>query len=75
MYWINENNPDMRGNCKAFYADSVDDISKLPTSTRMGVQQGNDNVSCQKVAKGSSCLVLGGSKYYILNSQDVWTEL
>lgn len=75
MYWINENNPDMKGNCRAFYADTIADLTNLPTSSAMGVQQGNDIISCQKVEKGSSCMVLGSSKYYILNSQDVWTEL
>lgn len=75
MYWINPNNPDMRGNCRAFYADNVSDVSNLPTSSREGVKQGNDNISCQKVEKGSSCLVVGASKYYMLNSQDQWVEL
>lgn len=75
MYWINENNPDMKGDCKAFYADNSSDVSNLPTSSTLGVQQGNDVISCQKVAKGSSCMVLGTSKYYILNSNDVWVEL
>ncbi len=75
MYWINHNNPDMRGDCRAFYADTPADIANLPTSSALGVQQGNDTISCQKVGKGSSCLVLGGSKYYILNSNDTWVEL
>lgn len=75
MYWINENNPDMRGNCKSFYADTVSDIANLPTSTRLGVQQGDDIVSCQKVGKGSSCMVINDSKYFLLNSNDVWKEL
>lgn len=75
MYWINPNNPDMRGGCRSFYADTVSDIQNLPTSSKMGVQQGDDNISCQKVAKGSSCMVIGASKYYVLNSQDTWVEL
>lgn len=75
MYWINENNPDMRGNCRSFFADSTSDVANLPTSTSLGVKQGDDNTSCQKVAKGSSCLVLGSSKYFVLNSDDTWVEL
>lgn len=75
MYWINENNPDIRGGCRAFYCDTTADVANLPTSTRMGVQQGDDVTSCQKVKKGSSCLVIGASKYYILNSQNSWVEL
>ena len=75
MYWINENNPDMRGNCRAFFADTTADVAKLPTSSALGVQQGDDKTSCQKVAKGSSCLVLGSSKYFVLNSDDTWVEL
>ncbi len=75
MYWINQNNPDMRGDCRAFYCDTEDDVKNLPTSTKLGVQQGNDVTSCQKVGKGSSCLVIGASKYYMLNSYDVWKEI
>ena len=75
MYWINENNPDMRGNCRAFYADTTADVNNLPTSSTLGVQQGDDIVSCQKIDKGSSCMVIGAAKYYVLNSEDVWIEM
>lgn len=75
MYWINQNNPDMRDGCRAFYCDTEADVANLPTSTRMGVQQGDDVISCQKVQKGSSCLVIGSAKYYMLNSHDVWKDI
>jgi hypothetical protein len=75
MYWIDANNPDMRGGCRSFNADTVADVANLPTSTSLGVKQGDDDTSCQKVAKGSSCLVLGSSQYFKLNSEDQWVEL
>lgn len=75
MYWINPNDPDMKGNCRAFYCDTMDDIPNLPTSSALGVQQGNDIISCQKVEKGSNCMVIGSSKVLVLNSHDEWKEL
>lgn len=75
MYWINGNNREMNSGCVSFYCDIESDVAQLPTSQRLGVQQGDDITSCQKVKKGSTCLVLGASKYFILNSNDVWVEL
>ena len=75
MYWINPNNPDMRGGCKAFECDSQSDIQNLPTSSREGVQQGDDIISCQKVAKGSTCMCMNPSSYYKLNSHDEWKQM
>lgn len=72
MYWINANNDDMRGGCRAFEADTTADIKNLPTSKKEGVKQGDDNISCQKVSKGSTCLVISPATYYKLNSQDEW---
>lgn len=57
-----------------FYADTVDDIASLPTSTTEGVPQGDDNVLHKKVGKGSSCYVINPSSLYILNSNDEWVE-
>lgn len=75
MYWINPNNNDMRNGCRAFQADTQADVKNLPTSSKEGVQQGDDVISCQKVQKGSTCMVLNPATYYILNSSDVWTIL
>ena len=72
MYWINPNNSDMAGGCRSFEADTTADVQNLPTSTREGVQQGDDIISCQKVQKGSTCLVISPATYYKLNSQDEW---
>lgn len=58
-----------------FYCDTSADINDLPTSTHEGVQQGNDTVSCKPVSKGSSCLCIGSSSLYVLNSQDKWVEM
>jgi hypothetical protein len=75
MYWINPNNTDMRNGCRAFYCDTNADVFNLPTSKRKGVQQEDDVTSCQPVSKGSSCMVIGSAKYFVLNSQDIWVEM
>lgn len=75
MYWISASNDSMSGNCRAFEADTSADVRNLPTSIREGVQQGNDVISCQKVEKGSVCLVLNPASYYKLNSENEWIQL
>ena len=75
MYWINPNNSDMRGGCRAFTADTSADIQNLPTANKRGVQQGDDVTSCLPCAKGSTCMVLSPASYYTLNSSDNWILL
>lgn len=75
MYWINSNNNDMRDGCRAFTADTQADVKNLPTSSKEGVKQGDDITSCQKVQKGSTCMVLNPASYYVLNSSDTWVML
>jgi len=76
MYWIDRNSqPKGITNQVDFYCDTTADITNLPTSQNEGVQQGNDNVSNKPVAKGSTCLCIGSSSLYILNSSDIWTEV
>lgn len=78
MYWIDENTSPKqtpRGEQKAFFADTVSDVSNLPTSIALGVKQGDDEESCKCVLPGSSCLVIATSEVYILNSSNVWTKL
>lgn len=75
MYWINGNNHEMVGGCRSFYADTVDDIDNLPTSTREGVPQGNDTLAHKKVKKGSTCLVINPASYFMLNSEDEWKQM
>ena len=78
MYWIDDSdNGRLMSNSRqiSFWADTVDDVQNLPTSTTKGVQQGDDTVSCQPVGKGSTCMVIGsgnGASMYGLNSNDEW---
>ena len=76
MYWINESET-VKGSSKqvSFYCDTTSDIPNLPTSQASGVKQGNNDVSCLPCDKGSSCLCIGDSSFWILNSSDVWTEV
>ena len=78
MYWIDDHDPTIpsgTSNQRNFYCDNTEDINNLPGIDRVGVQQGDDTVSCQPVGAGSSCLCIGGSSLYILNSADVWVEV
>ena len=75
MYWINENETKGTSRQLAFYCDTTSDIPNLPTSQASGVQQGEDEVSCLPCKIGSSCLCLGNSSLWILNSSNVWVEV
>lgn len=68
MYWRDKDT-----NC--LICDVRSDISNLPTSQQAGVQQGEDNVSYLPCAKGEKCFCIGESSLFILNSNDVWTEV
>ena len=57
-----------------FWCDTPDDVQNLPTSSTMGVQQGEDTVSCQMVNKGSTCISIEPIKMFVLNSEDRWVE-
>jgi hypothetical protein len=70
MYWID-------GTLKQvmFIADSASDVNNLPTMTTEGTQQGVDNVSNNKVAMGSKCLIIPTGEVYILNSSNQWVKI
>lgn len=76
-YWFDESSTaNATGSTRQidFYADTDEDIATLPTSSTEGVPQG-DTVTHKKVDKGSSCMVIGSSSYYVLNSNDEWTKM
>lgn len=78
MYWIDINatpKQTPRGEQRAFFADAVSDVSNLPTSSTLGVKQGDDNESFKCVLPGATCLVIATGEVYILNSSNVWTKL
>ena len=78
MYWIDENSSPKgtpRGEQKSFFADAVSDIANLPTSSTLGVKQGDDEESYKCVLPGASCFVIATGDLYILNSSDVWTKI
>jgi hypothetical protein len=74
-YWINHNLSYLPAKQIAFECDDESDISTLPTETTPGVQQGDDTTSCQPVKRGSSCLCIGTSDYYKLNSLNQWKPI
>lgn len=75
MYWI-DSDKEYTGTPAQmdFWCDTPDDVPNLPTSSRLGVQQGDDTVSCQKVNKGSTCFCISPAKLFVLNSEDSWVE-
>lgn len=76
MYWLDTSQKYTGSPAQqSFYADSVDDIKNLPTSTKEGVKQGSDSTSCRKTAKGSQCLVIDTSEVYMLKSNDQWKAI
>lgn len=74
-YWL-DTNQDYAGTPaqRDFWCDTTDDVQNLPTSTTLGVQQGDDTVSCQKCNKGSTCFCISPASLYILNSEDKWIK-
>jgi hypothetical protein len=75
MYWINGDNHAMCGGRMSFYADTLDDVVNLPTSTREGIPQIGDVLAHKKVKKGSTCLVIDPVTALMLNSQDEWKDV
>ena len=75
MYWIDPSQEDVgTPPQRDFYCDTPDDIPNLPTSTKLGVQQGEDTVSNQIVSKGSSCFCIKPAGIYFLDSTDAWEK-
>lgn len=74
-YWINESAKVGSGRQISYYLDADSDVANLPTTTTSGVKQGTDEVSCLPCGKGSAALSIGSGKVYILNSNNVWTEI
>ena len=76
MYWLDESSKTQgTGTQRDFYCDSSSDIPNLPTSTALGVQQGEDTVSCQPCGIGSFCLSIADATGYFLNSDNQWVEV
>lgn len=78
MYWIDETDIiKYSGSSRqiSFYCDTSADIANLPGINKMGVQQGEDTISCQPVAAGSSVTCIGSGSLYILNSENRWVEI
>ena len=73
-YWIDHNSSYVPSGQKCFYCDDVDDIAKLPHMNVEGTDQVGSvtNNTCQP---GSSCLCIGTSEVYILNSNDEWVSI
>ena len=74
-YWINESAKVGNGRQISYYLDADSDVANLPTTTTSGVKQGADEVSCLPCGKGSAALSISSGKFYVLNSNNVWTEI
>lgn len=75
MYWIDTDDTHTGSPAQRdFMCDTPDDIENLPTSSKMGVQQGADTISCQKCNRGSSCFCISPISMYFLNSDDEWVK-
>lgn len=74
-YWINHNLSYLPARQIAFECDEEGDVATLPTEIAPGVQQGDDTTSCLPVKRGSSCLCIGNSEYYKLNSNNEWKSI
>ena len=76
MYWIDTSSESHGSPIQtSFFCDTTSDIQNLPTSTAEGVKQGDDDISCRKCNKGSFCICIEDGSGWILNSQDIWTQV
>jgi len=75
-YWIDPRTQVPAGGTRtlSFYADTEEDIAKLPTSTQEGTG-GLDRTDNRPVEQGSDCICIGNSSLYVLNSEDVWVKM
>ena len=55
-----------------FFIDKTSDLKKLPTSSKEG--DSSNQSPYYKVSKGSAAFCIETSKFYILNSEDMWQE-
>lgn len=60
---------------KEFIADTPDDIQHLPTQTQEGTQIGQDTVSNEFCATGSSAFIISTAQIVMLNSEGKWIEI
>lgn len=74
MFWIQENglNKNNTG-YKLFYAESISDITLLPTHTKEGSQEGYDSTANHKCALGSECYCIENNILYVLTTSG-WTK-
>lgn len=63
------------GKIKEFILDAPDDVQYLPTQTQKGTQVGQDTVSNECCATGSSAFIISTAQLFILNSKGVWKEI
>lgn len=63
-------------NYAEFICDTEADIVKLPTDTKMGIQEtGNTDDDIRICSIGSNALCLDTSDVYILSPLGIWTKL
>lgn len=74
-YWIDASTKPNGTRQYTYFMDTDSDVANLPTSASMGVKQGDDDVSCRPCGRGSVALAIASGKTYMLNSNDVWTEI
>ena len=76
-YWFDESsatNAMGSSRQKDFYCDTDEDIVDLPRNSAPGKPMG-DTVTHKEVDKGSTCLCIGSSSFYVLNSDDEWIKM
>lgn len=75
-YVMMKNNNSYLPRFKKFYCDYLDDISKLPTSKKLGAKQANDTVSDDPCAPGSECFCYEDGSIWLLGVEtDTWTKV
>lgn len=65
-YWIVKSGNSQNSTWRYFQCDYMTDISKLPTTTKQGVEQVNDSVCSYTCAPGSKCLCQEDGSIWLL---------
>ena len=69
MFWIQDKGKKNNSSYCLYYAETVDDIQKLPTDKNVRTQDiNNDSTINDKCSIGSECLCIGNGNLYVLTS-------
>lgn len=76
MFSITRNGDKTSSKVKEYTLDNFDDVQRLPTQTKKGMQiNPKDTISNEYCATGSSAFIISTAQLFMLNSEGIWCEV